>query len=221
MVGGTVVGGATGASVGGLPGFIAGSVAGGAAARVALGQIGMGRYALDRGVGGAIGAIAGGAIAGPVGAGVGFTAGTLIGGKALAAAGEVSETATRARLWQLAYNRARANGVDEVSAAQEAAFWAQLPACFPMRPRKAPITSRRAIRRRTVATSVCCSTSSDAVAMKRGRVSARIGSLAVDHSRSRKDGRCSPAVAMPPSDDDCSGFTGVIARFAAPIAETS
>lgn len=124
MFAGTVVGGATGASVGGLPGLVAGSVAGGAAARVALGRVGLGRNALDSGVGGAIGAIAGGAIGGPVGAGIGFTAGTLIGGKALAAAGEVSETATRARLWRHAYYRARNNGLDEVSAAQEAAFWA-------------------------------------------------------------------------------------------------
>lgn len=121
---GTVAGGAAGASVGGLPGLVAGSVAGGVAARAALGRVGMERNAVDRGVGGAIGAIAGGAIGGPIGAGVGFTAGTLFGGKALAAAGEVSETATRARLWRHAYYRARANGLDEVSAAQEAAFWA-------------------------------------------------------------------------------------------------
>lgn len=78
----------------------------------------------DRAAGGIVGAVAGAAVTGPVGAVVGGFVGATAGAKALVKLGEISETATRARLWKHGFDRAIEQGLDPVAAGQEAAFWA-------------------------------------------------------------------------------------------------
>jgi len=78
----------------------------------------------DRAVGATVGAITGAAVGGPIGAGIGAVTGGMIGGSTIVKIGEVSETATRAQLFELAYQRGLKNGLDEAAAAQEAGFWA-------------------------------------------------------------------------------------------------
>lgn len=70
------------------------------------------------------GAIFGGLPGAGVGAVVGGVAGMVTGGKTLIKIGEGSETATRTELFRHAFNRAKENGLDDVTAVQEAAFWA-------------------------------------------------------------------------------------------------
>lgn len=78
----------------------------------------------DRASGAAIGAVAGGSMAGPVGLVTGGVIGGLAGGHLIAKVGEASETATRARLWKHAYDRAIKNGMGVAEAGAEAAYWA-------------------------------------------------------------------------------------------------
>lgn len=79
---------------------------------------------MDRASGAAVGAVAGGSMAGPAGLVAGGIIGGLAGGHLIAKVGEASETATRARVWKHGYDRAIKNGMGPVEAAQEAAFWA-------------------------------------------------------------------------------------------------
>ena len=123
LAGGTIGGAIIGAAAGPL-GVVAGGAAGAAGTMSALKAIGAGRNAGDKALGLGVGVVAGAAIGGPIGAGIGGVIGRMVGAQALVKIGEASETATRAELHKIAFERAKANGLDDVAAVQEANFWA-------------------------------------------------------------------------------------------------
>jgi len=123
VVTGALTGGAMG-TVAGPAGAIAGFAGGAMASSYAMNRIGLSRVgAGNNAVGVTVGAIGGAAVGGLPGAMVGGAIGGMIGGQTLVKFGEITETATRTRLFKHAYDRATANGLDRMAALQEAAMW--------------------------------------------------------------------------------------------------